>query len=67
LFVALDKSRKTICLGKIDRQSVVSICRQVEAILAAKFGGHLILRDPGLSRPIHQGVQGGRRTAVLRR
>lgn len=45
LFVAPDESRKTIRLGKIDRKSAESICRHVEAILAAKIGGQPIARD----------------------
>ena len=45
LFVAPDGSRKTIRLGKTDRKSAESICRHVEALLAAKIGGQPIPRD----------------------
>jgi len=45
LFVAPDESRKTIRLGKIDRKSAESICRHVEALLAAKIGGQPVPRD----------------------
>ena len=45
LFVAPDESRKTIRLGKIDRKSAESICRHVEALLAAKLGGQPLPRD----------------------
>ena len=44
-FVAPDQKRKTIRLGKIDRKSADSICRHVEALLAAKIGGQPIPRD----------------------
>ena len=45
LFVAPDESRKTIRLGKIDRKSAESICRHVEALLAAKISGQPIPRE----------------------
>src|SRR5579884_258358 len=45
LFVAPDGSRKTIRLGKIDRKSAESVCRHVEALLAAKISGQPIPRD----------------------
>src|SRR5689334_11883348 len=45
LFVAPNESRKTIRLGKIDRKSAESICRQVEALLVAKIGGQPVPRD----------------------
>ncbi len=45
LFVAPDERRKTIRLGKIDRKSADSICRHVEALLAAKIGGQPVPRD----------------------
>ena len=45
LFVALDEKRKTIRLGKIDRKSAESICRHVEALLAAKITGQPLARD----------------------
>jgi integrase len=38
-FVSPDGKRKTIRLGKIDRKSAESICRHVEALLAAKISG----------------------------
>jgi len=44
LFVAPDESRKTIRLGKIDRKGAESICRHVEALLAAKIGGQPVPR-----------------------
>jgi integrase len=44
-FVAPDESRKTIRLGKIDRKSAESICRQVEHLLAAKMNAQPIPRD----------------------
>ena len=44
-FVAPDESRKTIRLGKIDRKGAESICRHVEALLAAKIGGQPVPRD----------------------
>lgn len=44
-FVAPDQSRKTIRLGKIDRRAAESICRHVEALLAAKLNGQPLLRD----------------------
>jgi len=45
LFVAPDESRKTVRLGKCDRKSAESICRHVEAILAAKIAGQPVPRD----------------------
>ena len=45
LFVAPDESRKTIRLGKCDRKTAESICRHVEALLAAKIGGQPVPRD----------------------
>ena len=39
------ESRKTIRLGKCDRKSAESICRHVEALLAAKIGGQPVPRD----------------------
>src|SRR6187551_1946314 len=45
LFVDADGSRKTIRLGKTDRKSAESICRHVEALLAAKIGGQPVPRD----------------------
>lgn len=46
LFAAApDESRKTIRLGKINRKSAESICRHVEALLAAKIGGQPVPRD----------------------
>ena len=57
LFVAPDESRKTIRLGKIDRKSAESICRHVEALLAAHITG-----QP--TRPRYRDVaRGGRREA----
>jgi hypothetical protein len=44
LFVAPDGSRKAIRLGKMDRKSAESICRHVEALLAARIGGQPIPR-----------------------
>ena len=45
LFVAANGSRKTIRLGKIDRKSAETICRHIEALLAAKIGGQPVPRD----------------------
>ncbi len=45
LFVAPDGGRKTVRLGKIDRKSAESICRHVEALLAAKISGQPVPRD----------------------
>jgi integrase len=45
LFVAPDGSRKTIRLGKVDRKTAESICRHVEALLAAKIAGQPTPRD----------------------
>jgi integrase len=45
LFVAPDGSRKAVRLGRIDRKSAESICRHVEALLAAKIGGQPIPRE----------------------
>src|SRR5262245_62513874 len=45
LFVAPDKTRKTIRLGKCDRKSAEAIARHVEALLAAKIGGQPVPRD----------------------
>ena len=45
LFVGPDQKRKTIRLGKTDRKSAESICRHVEALLAAKIGGQSMPRD----------------------
>jgi len=44
-FVSPDGKRKTIRLGKIDRKSAESICRHVEALLAAKISGQPVPRD----------------------
>ncbi len=44
-FVAPDGKRKTIRLGKCDRKSAESVCRHVEALLAAKIGGQPVPRD----------------------
>lgn len=44
-FVAPDESRKSIRLGKIDRKSAESICRNIESLLAAKIGGQPVPRD----------------------
>ena len=44
-FVAPGGKRKTIRLGKIDRKSAESICRHVEALLAAKISGQPVPRD----------------------
>jgi integrase len=58
--VAPDGSRKTIRLGKCDRKSAESICRHVEALLAAQVAGQPVpldtaawlsrIRDPLRSR-----------------
>lgn len=45
LFIAPDGARKTIRLGKCDRKSAESICRHIEALLAAKIGGQPVPRD----------------------
>jgi len=45
LFVGLDGNRKAIRLGKTDRKGAESICRHVEALLAAKIGGLPAPRD----------------------
>jgi len=45
LFVGPDEDRKAIRLGKIDRKGAESICRHVEALLAAKIGGQPVPRD----------------------
>jgi integrase len=45
LFVAPDGRRKAVRLGKVDRKSAESICRHIEAILAAKISGQPIPRD----------------------
>ena len=45
MFVAPDESCKTIRLGKIDRKSAESICRHVEALLAAKIARQPVPRD----------------------
>ena len=45
LFVGPDEIRKTIRLGKCDRKAAESICRHVEALLAAKIGGQPIPRE----------------------
>ncbi len=45
LFVAPDEKRKTIRLGKCDRRTADSICRHVEALLAAKITGQPFARD----------------------
>ena len=44
-FVAPDGARKAIRLGRIDRRSAESICRHVEALLAAKIGGQPVPKD----------------------
>ncbi len=45
LFVGPDEVRKTIRLGKCDREAAESICRHVEALLGAKIGGQPIPRE----------------------
>ena len=45
LFVAPAGDRKTIRLGKCDRKTAESICRHVEALLAAKISGQPVPRD----------------------
>lgn len=45
LFNGLDAKRKTLYLGKLPLKAAESICRHVEALLAAKMAGQPILRD----------------------
>jgi len=44
LFVAPDGRRKTIRLGKCDRKTAESVCRHVEALLAARIAGQPVPR-----------------------
>ena len=44
-FVDESSARKTIRLGKCDRKAAESICRHVEALLAAKLTGQPIPRE----------------------
>lgn len=45
LFVAEDGSRRTIRLGKVDLKIAQSVCRHVEALLAARLSGQPISRE----------------------
>jgi len=44
-FVDAEENRKAIRLGKIDRKSAETICRHIEALLAARIGGQPASRD----------------------
>ena len=44
-FVAPDGTRKTIRLGRVDRKTAESICRQVEHLLSAQLSGQPIPRE----------------------
>src|SRR5262245_49886498 len=43
LFVDAEENRKAIRLGKIDLKSAETICRHIEALLAAKLGAQPVL------------------------
>ena len=45
LFVAPDGARRTVRLGQVDRKTAESICRHVEALLAAKLSGQPVQQE----------------------